>query len=115
MLSKREERYLERAVGVALTSTQKYRHGCIIVKNGKVVSVATNDRRNNPNICSFPKAEAGIHAEQWAIKKSNTDLRGATLFVARVGRSGNPLLSKPCPACQKAIDSAGIKKVFYTE
>lgn len=106
---------LNKAMGLALSSQEKHRHGAIIVRQGKVISHGINVRKNDPNICSFPLLESGIHAEVAAIKRANTSLEGATIYVARINKSGQPLLSKPCDRCQAAIEKAGIKKVIYTE
>jgi deoxycytidylate deaminase len=106
---------LNKAMGLALSSKEKHQHAAIIVKKGKVISSGVNVRKNDPNICSFPLVESGIHAEAAAIKKANTSLEGATIYVARINKSGLPLLSKPCERCQAAIEKAGIKKIIYTE
>jgi deoxycytidylate deaminase len=106
---------LNKAMGLALSSKEKHRHGAIVVKKGKVISYGINVRKNDPNICSFPLVESGVHAEVAAIKKANTCLEGATIYVARINKSGQPLFSKPCDRCQSAIEKAGIKKVIYTE
>lgn len=107
--------HLHKAMGLALASKEKHRHGAVIVRKGRVISSGVNVRKNDPNICSFPLIESGIHAEVAAIKKANTSLEGATIYVARINKSGQPLFSKPCERCQAAIEKAGIKKVFYTE
>lgn len=106
---------LNKAMGLALASKEKHRHGAVIIKKGKVISWGINVRKNDPNICSFPLTESGVHAEVAAIKKANTSLEGATIYVARINKTGQPLLSKPCERCQAAIEKAGIKKVIYTE
>lgn len=114
-MSQKDSYLLNKAMGLALTSQEKHRHGAIITRKGKVISWGVNSLRNVPAICSNPKHEAGRHAEREAIRRANTDLTGATIYVARINKSGGPLLSKPCKACQEAIEKAGIKKVVYTE
>lgn len=115
MLSNSHKKFLERACGVAQTSEQRYKHGCVIVKHGNIISYAINSSRNRPSSCTNPETEAGRHAEQEAIRRAGTDVEGATLYVARVNRKGTPLLSAPCAACQRVIELSGIKKVVYTE
>lgn len=114
-MSQKDIYLLNKAMGLALSSQEKHRHGAVITKKGKIVSWGVNSLRNLPAVCSNPKAEAGRHAEREAIRRANTDLEGATIYVARINKNGNPLMSKPCAACQKAIDKAGIKRIFYTE
>jgi deoxycytidylate deaminase len=42
------------------------------------------------------------------------DPRGATIYVARVNRTGEPRMSKPCSACARALKDAGVSKIIYT-
>ena len=113
-LSKKEEFLLNRAVGVALTSQQKYRLGAVLVRKGKVISVGTNIRRNHPDVCDDPMSQSGICAERVAIKRAGTNAEGSTLYIARVGKCGDPLLAKPCSRCVEAIAKAKIKRVIFT-
>ena len=56
-----------------------------------------------------------VHAEVAAMNKVNPDhLRGATVFVARMGRKNGPALSRPCDRCHKALVKAGVRQVIYT-
>lgn len=114
-MTKKDKQFLQRAMGLALSSQERHRHGSIIVRKGKIISWGINSLRNHPSVCSDPKAQAGRHAEREAIRRANTNLEGATIYVARINKTGDPLLSKPCKACQEAIEKAGIKKVIYTE
>lgn len=57
-----------------------------------------------------------IHAEINAISRlSYLDLEKAhKIVVTRFGKSGDPLLSKPCPICQRAISFTNIKIINHT-
>lgn len=91
------------------------RHGAIIVKGGRILANAVNRNRNDTVYASVPGNAYAYHAEIRALKMcGNTNLKGATIYVARVGKKGFPMMSKPCPACQKALKEAGIVKVVYT-
>lgn len=57
--------------------------------------------------------DCGVHAEVAAIKRCR-EPKGATLYVARVNKSGEPRLSRPCNNCQEYIERSGIKQVFFT-
>lgn len=74
--------------------------GCVIVKDGKVISKAHNEvvrRKDATN-------HAEIRAIQQASKRLRTfDLSGCELFVT----------GKPCPMCRHAIMWAKISKVYY--
>lgn len=74
-----------------------------------------NKDRNNPEFIKCGPADYAVHAEIAALRScGNTPVKGGTLYVARVGGTGEARMSKPCPRCQKALREAGIKKVVYT-
>lgn len=96
-------------------SSCNQKHGAIILKGGRTLAVGINRHRNHPDHVPDPKTQAAVHAEVAAIRAcGDTDLRGATIYVARVNNHGAQMMSKPCKYCQKALSDAGIKKVFYT-
>lgn len=92
------------------------RHGAVVVKNGNVLSVGTNIDKNHPNVVSPEHIKPGcsVHAEVAAMRRVRGDLSGATIYVARVSKAGLPALSRPCSACERAIDAAGIKRVVWS-
>ena len=55
-----------------------------------------------------------IHAEIDAIIRLKDTKKAHKIFVSRIGKSGDPLIAKPCPICQRAIELAGIKVVEHT-
>lgn len=59
----------------------------------------------NPNLT--------VHAEIDALSRV-ADPRGATVYVARVGKHGDPRFSRPCANCAKALAEAGVKAIVYT-
>lgn len=106
-------KHLLQAIKVASTSTERQRHGAVIAKGGRVLSVGVNTRRNHPDVCSDPKTEASFHAEVMALRAlSSPELaQGATLYVARINRNQLPADSTPCVNCLNVIINSGIKKV----
>ena len=110
---------MNQAIKLAHKSTQPQRHGCIIVRNGNVISRGYNKLINHPRIFGEDaeeviKAHAGRHAEAEAIRRIKNP-EGAILYVARVRKRGEIGMSKPCKRCQQLIDEVGIKRVVYTE
>lgn len=100
---------------MAELSTCNQKHGAIIIKGGRTLAVGINRTRNHPDHVPDPKTQAAVHAEVAAIRAcGDTNLKGATLYVARVGTKGQQMMSAPCENCQKALKAAGIRKVFYT-
>lgn len=112
----RHDRHLERALHVASVSTQAQKHGAVIARNGRVLSVGTNAARNRPGACTDPETQAGTHAEIAAIRAlpPGTDFSRLTLYSARLGKLGDTRYAKPCRNCQKTILRLGFKEVFWT-
>jgi deoxycytidylate deaminase len=115
VLSSRDRHYLNMALDQALKSDCTNRHGAVIVVNGAVVGKSPNKFRNHPSVVSPEHVKTGctVHAEVAAIKKANTGLRGATIYVARAGKFG-PLLSRPCARCYDELLRAGITEIIHT-
>lgn len=113
-LTKTERRYLRRAMRLAAMGTCNQRHGAVIVKGGRVLSVGINTQRNCPGNDYIPAEDIAIHAEEAAIRALGGQARGAKIYVARVLKNGEPGLSRPCDRCYKAIMEAGIKDIIYT-
>lgn len=112
---KRHRDMLGKATRLAAISSSKFRHGAIIVKSGRVLAVGVNRDTNHPDIVTDPLTGASLHAEVAALKAcKKSDLRGATIYVARVGKMGQQAMSKPCVNCQKALIEAGIDRVYFT-
>lgn len=52
-----------------------------------------------------------LHAEIHAISRA---IKPIAIYIARSDRQGNPKLAKPCPACRKAIEDSGIRRIVHT-
>lgn len=104
-------KFLERAIGVALTSNCRYKHGALVVRHGRVLGAATNVTKNNPKYIDWK--HSSIHAEIAAMKKAGWPKR-AIVYVARVNNLGEPRLSKPCANCQEVLDSYKCKVEYTT-
>jgi len=83
-----------------------------------VVAAGLNRNRNHPLV--FDPIEvagnsASTHAEMMALRKLSTQVaKGATIYVARVNKVGNPMMSRPCNRCYVSILRAGIKEIVFT-
>lgn len=87
----------------------------MLTAGGRVLSVGINTNRNDPLIIGEAQLKNSIHAEVAALRAwGGTGLKNATIYVARLGKAGDPVYSKPCENCQKALKDAGVKKVIYT-
>ncbi len=116
-LSARDARLLNRATELAFTSkcNPRTRHGALIVRGGRIVGRGVNKDRNDPEFSKAPGSAFAVHAEIDALRNAgNTPVKGATIYVARVGSSGDLRMSRPCASCQAALKAAGVKTVVYT-
>jgi pyrimidine deaminase RibD-like protein len=104
---------IDMALTIAANNTDypKWPLGAVIVKGGAVMGIGWYKLRNRPTVV----AGCSEHAEQAALRRARkSDLNGATIFVARVGKGGEPRVARPCSECENALRAAGIKKVVYT-
>lgn len=115
-MTNRDRRYLKLATNVALSSTERMKHGAVIVKGGRVLSVGINKFRNHPTIIPSEhiKTSCSVHAEVDALRKIKK-ASGATIYISRVNKRGQERLSRPCPNCYDAIRDAGITKIVFTD
>lgn len=87
-------------------------------KRGRLLSVGTNSYiRTHPLQAKYSR-KAGkpdaiyIHAELAALLKARGKVH--KLVVVRYGKKGQPLLAKPCAACQLAINDWNVEIVEHT-
>jgi tRNA(Arg) A34 adenosine deaminase TadA len=114
---------LNEAIAIAKTNpTDLNRMAAIIAKRGRVLGKGMNSRRSHPLQKLFSKSDVKIalHAEISAIvdalrNNGIEELKGASIFVARVLKSGVKAKAKPCEICQRAISAYGITAIYYTE
>jgi tRNA(Arg) A34 adenosine deaminase TadA len=90
----------------------KWRVGAVIVGGGRVLGVGFNRYRNDPSQVELNGVS--YHAEQVAIRRAG-DVRGATIYVARITKSGYIGMAKPCPNCQELLMENGIHRAVWTE
>lgn len=117
---KRDERFLDRAVGVAMTSTCRWKHGAVLARGSRILAWSPNVLRNDSRI---DYTGATYHAEDGALRAlcrltgdtyGMGDFKGITAYVARVNNFGETRLSRPCKNCWNLLVSQGIKEVVYT-
>lgn len=115
-LTRAEEAHLSRAVKVAGQSTCRQMHGSVLAIGKRVLAVGVNSFRSHPMHVTDPKREASFHAEVAVLRQLNYDVRDgrSVLFVARVNRLGESMLSMPCTECRIAIARAGVGKCVFT-
>lgn len=111
---RRHEKLIFRAVDVAKTSEYRWQHGAVVAKGNKILGSAPNKFRNAPLVAEHNVSD---HAERAVIRellKVREDLRGCTIYIARINKAGSTTMSRPCNDCMKAIINSGIKEFVYT-
>lgn len=102
------DRYIEMAREEALKACHtKFRHGCVLIKNGKVIGTGKNKDTHRIKW----RTE---HAEEAVIRANPKECFGATLIVIRIKADCTYGLSKPCSRCQKIIEKYGIATTYYS-
>lgn len=108
----------QRFFELARTVSEKSEHpqhkiGAVVVQKNRAVSIGFNQLKTHSKSLHEWKS---IHAEFHAILGvPKRDLEGATIYVYREHKTGQPAMSRPCPSCLKTLRLAGIKKVCYTD
>lgn len=122
-ISKRIQTYVDLAIRQAqqADSNLPHRHGCVLIKAGRVINVSHNKlgfssfgRRFHSEADKVP-SKASMHAELRAILNLDRTLtEGASLLVVRINRKGELRMSKPCSMCKCSTAFVGIKKIYYS-
>lgn len=102
--------FLAATAKFALTSTYRFRMGALLVKSGRVLGGDVNVPKISP---STPPNRVSTHAEIRVLKNTR-NVRGATLYVARLRSKDIPALAKPCSWCMQEILDSGISRVVFT-
>ena len=102
-----------KAVDVCDEATHKqWRVGAILVRSGRVIATGANRYRNDP--ASVEYQEISYHAEEVAIRRAG-NAEGATIYVARITRSGKIGTARPCKRCQTTLLEHGVHSAVWTE
>ncbi len=111
-LSQRDYRWLQRATGVALTSSHRsQKMGALALRGGKLVGYSVNRFRNHPRVVDN-WYECSVHAEQGLVERTN--VAGSIVYIARVHGS-SVSIAKPCQSCMQILTEAGVRRIVWTE
>lgn len=108
---------LRMALQETLNSTHYlYKMGAVVFKGSRIFASGHNCFRSSSIPNKYKKFPHTLHAEQSAIYAINNwnEIRGASILVVRVNKSGNLSKSFPCKYCLKTIKHVGIKNIYYT-
>ena len=115
----RHKRYVGLAKKLANSSAcPDHKHGAVLVRGGSVINWSINRNRVQRWAQKFRAHGCGHathHAELGAILGvAREKTQGADVYVVRVNKRDNLLLSKPCPMCEEVLRHVGVKRVFYS-
>lgn len=94
-----------------------YKIGAVIFKGSRILGYGHNAIRSFNKIPSkYKKWENSLHAEQKAIFSCSdlTKLKGSSILVIRISKSGKMRMAKPCDMCEATIKHFGIREVLYS-
>lgn len=93
----------------------RFQLGAVITKGGRVLGTGHNEicyDKLNPH--PYTTLHAEISAALQVIKRGDAaNLKGATIYIARIGANGFRL-ARPCPNCLSFLQKVGITKIVYT-
>ncbi len=89
----------------------EHRHGCVVLRNGKVISKGYNHPRIR--IINKNRLSCSTHAEMSAIL-SLKNKKANSILVIRINKDGQLCDSKPCQYCFDYIFNSGIQKIYYS-
>lgn len=89
-------------------------------KRGRVLSVGLNSYMKSHPFQGELAKKAGrpeaiyLHAEIAALVKLKDWSKAHRIHVERYDVNGNPVIAKPCPICQSALERTGIQIIEHT-
>ena len=105
----------QKCIELAKKSTFRCRHGAVIVYNGHILSTGMNLNLFHSVTHSYNQLQT-LHAEPMAILrvKNKRLLKNSSIYVCRINKHNELMLSKPCKTCMKIIKSFGISEINYS-
>lgn len=106
---------VERCLALPVPPRNQHRVYCVALnRRGHKIAESSNSYiKTHPYQARITRKEGKVylHAEVSTLLRARG--QSATLYVARVGRSGRVLPSCPCDSCRVAIKDSGIERVVY--
>lgn len=106
---------LNRAIGAAAVSEIRHQHGAVVYKSGRVLAAGINRMRNEHPTMEMDPLDYMVHAEVTALHRlTQKNIKGSTVYVARVNRKGDSMFSKPCRECLDYMFQRGVKRIVHS-
>lgn len=111
-LPRRDARWVQRSIGVAVTSRHPFPMGAVAVRGGNFLGFGVNRKRNDPRVVE-DWFDCSYHAEQSLLDGVNA--AGSIVYVVRVSPTGQARMARPCRTCLRLLTAAGVRRVVWTE
>lgn len=96
-------------------STFSPKIGAVVFKGKKIYGTGHNGIRSSSISMRHRRWEESLHAEQAALLNLDwSKLKGGSILVLRLSKSGKLGMCKPCQMCEKLIRYVGMKDVWYS-
>ena len=119
-LSRKEMTHINTAATEATNSELMMRHGAVAVQNGKCIAKGHNNYRTyssdnilDPAECCTCHAECDVLHK--LLKIRNLRRNNITMYIVRIGQSGELRESAPCHHCHEKMLFFGIKTLIYSK
>ena len=119
-LSRKEMTHINTAATEAASSELMFRHGAVAVQNGKCIAKGRNNYRTyssdnilDPAECCTCHAECDVLHK--LLKIRNLRRNNITMYIVRIGQSGDLRESAPCHHCHEKMLFFGIKTLIYSK
>ena len=105
-------RHMELAVRAAHNGQHRqHQMGAILTHSGRIISIGMNSHKSHPKMGRVKT----LHAEvSCLIGVRYQDLKGSTMYVARVNKNGKVGMAKPCSICQAVLAEYNVLRIYYT-
>ena len=115
-ISNRDQRFVEIAANEAKRSMCLMQHGCVAVKNGRIIGRGYNTYRTSSKD-GFIQNCMTCHAEISALRqvnKYNKNFKKVILYIVRLDHNNCLKSSGPCIDCMNQILRLKIKRIIYS-
>jgi deoxycytidylate deaminase len=100
----------------ALKSIHHYKIGVVIYDKNRVLSKGYNHPNRSARKIKnkFKRYPTSLHAELAAVLNARRSLKGASMLIVRVNKSGTYGMAKPCNHCMMYLKYVGIKLITFS-
>lgn len=111
-----KNKFFEIAKNEAKKSEYQFRHGAVMIRGGNIITSSFNKARPvNFAHKHHHNNNGSLHAEIGCvlnIEKEKT--KGCDIYVVRITKTNDFVISRPCEMCQIICGEMGIKRIYYS-